>query len=113
MPEDEDCKVVTLVPNSHEYREVADLFALTMQPGVNVPGMTTPYREIVRINRIQNRTLHFQYMGRKQAMQGRNLPQLEWKLWHGCKGSVVKQINHGGFDRSFAAGTGNYCKTCA
>lgn len=110
MPKDENCRAVVLAPDSSEYKEVADSFSCTMQPGVNVPGMTTPYKKIVLIHRIQNRRLHLQYMGRKQAMQCHNRPpraiDLEQDLWHGCKGAVVQQILHGGFNRSFAATSG-------
>ena len=114
MPTVENCRVFVLAPDSHEYKEVADLFSHTVHPGVNVPGMMIPYERIVRIRRIQNRTLYLQYMGRKQAMQCHNLPHHpnEWKLWHGCSKAVVKKISEGGLNRSFAATRGSCNNTC-
>ena len=115
MRTDEKCRAVPLAPDSDEYKEVADMLFHTLQPGVNVPGMTIPYNTIVRINRIQNKALYLQYLGSKQAMQTYNFPRVlnELRLWHGCKDTVVKQINHGGFNRSFAAVQGNNCYTFA
>ena len=101
MPTDERCRTVVLSPHSDEHKKVSGKLALTIKRV-----------QIVRIHRIQNKTLYLQYMGRKQAMDSHNLPHgaNELKLWHGCTEAVMKQINHSGFNTSYTATKGKFVR---
>lgn len=101
MPTDERCRAVVLPPHSDEHKIVSGKLALIIKRV-----------QIVRIRRIQNKTLYLQYMGRKQAMDRHNLPHgaNELKLWHGCTEAVMKQINHSGFNTSYTATKGKFVR---
>ena len=99
---------VELSPGCEEYTEVSDAFARTMGSPVsfNIPGMSSPYQGILKIERIQNPSLFRQYMARKKIMEKAN-PQgcvNERLLFHGCSGDVVSKIATQGLNRSFAFG---------
>ena len=96
------CHVVDLQPSDTEYQTVCTAFTNTLPPaGGNV------WKSIVKIQRIQNPTLYAQYAGRKKIMEKEN-PNItiERQLFHGCKGEVIKNISHQGFNRSFAGANG-------
>ena len=110
MPKDSSgkeiaCHVVDLHPSDPEYHEVQTAFTSMMPPAGSSGGST--WKNLVKIQRIQNPALYAQYAGRKKIMEKEN-PQIEneKRLFHGCKGSVVKNIYHQGFYRSFAGVNG-------
>jgi len=114
MPQDSSgkeiaCHVVDLQPSDPEYREVHKAFTDTMPPAGSTGGDV--WRRLVKIQRIQNPALYAQYVGRKKVME-KEKPniQIERQLFHGCKGDVVKNIYHQGFNRSFAGANGEYWK---
>ena len=99
---------VELWPSSEEYVEVSDAFARTTGSPVsfNIPGMSSPYQGILKIERIQNPSQFRQYTARKKIMEKAN-PQgceNERLLFHGCSGDVVSKIATQGLNRSFAFG---------
>lgn len=57
--------------------------------------------KIVKIERIQNPTLHRLYVIQKQKMDEANGSNEKW-LCHGTAGVNCDPINHGGFDRSYS-----------
>lgn len=92
------CHVVDLQPSDAEYQTVSTAFTSTLPPaGGDV------WKSIVKIQRIQNPALYAQYAGRKKIMEKEN-PNItnERQLFHGCKGQVITNIYHQGFNRSFA-----------
>ena len=110
MPKDSSgkdivCHVVDLQPSDPEYQQVHTAFKSTMPPP-GPPGGDV-WKSVVKIQRIQNPALNAQYAGRKKIMEKEN-PRIqnERRLFHGCKGDVVKNIHHQGFNRSFAGVNG-------
>ena len=99
---------VELSPECEEYVEVSDAFAQTMGSPVSfdIPGMSSPYQGILKIERIQNPSQYRQYMARKKIMQKANPQECvnERLLFHGCPGNVVSKIAMQGLNRSFAFG---------
>ena len=110
MPKDSSgkeimCYVVDLQPSDLEYQEVHTAFISTMPPAGS--AASDLWKGVVKIQRIQNPALYAQYAGRKKIMEKEN-PRIqnERRLFHGCKGDVVKNIHHQGFNRSFAGANG-------
>ena len=99
------CHVVDLQQSDPEYQEVHTAFTSTMPPVGSAGGDI--WKCLVKIQRIQNPALYAQYAGRKKIMEKEN-PRIqnERQLFHGCKGDVVKNIYHQGFNRSFAGANG-------
>ena len=87
-------KIVSLHPMDKEYIDVKKGFETT------IGGR----RRIVKMERIQNPTLHAQYAARKKLMDQTNPPNTvnERRLYHGCDGDAVQHIIHHGFNRSYA-----------
>ena len=108
MPKDSSgkeivCHVVDLPPSDPEYKEVHTAFTSTM-PSL---GGGDVWKDVVKIQRIQNSALYAQYAGRKKIMEKENPGiQNERRLFHGCPGDVVTNIHHQGFNRSFAGANG-------
>lgn len=92
--------VVDLSSSDAEYVDVRQKFDQTM---------AKHYRSIVRIQRIQNPALYFQFIVRKKEMDKYNPPghQNEHKLYHGTSADTCPKINQSGFNRSFAGKNGN------
>ena len=128
---------VDLTPGSKEYNKVLREFDKTMAPAQTpsgatfggpmlaaVPTATTigfhqpavpnlyqhavTYKSIVRIQRIQNPMLYFQYIVIKKDMEKHNPPghQNEKRLFHGTPANACPKINQQGFNRSFAGKNG-------
>ena len=102
------CHLVKLHTSSSEYKTVSSAFESTMgtpSPGkfVRVPGMSTPYQGIIKIERIQNPKLYRTFMAAKKSMDKENPPRCvnERKLFHGCPPDVYSKIYTEGFNRSF------------
>ena len=128
--------VVDLNPQNQEYQDMKKMFDATMQQNVSSttatpahPHVQSPnamatyvtsgfgtglagnmYNTIVKIQRIQNPALYFQYIARKKEMDKLN-PQghkNERQLFHGTKPDTCSQINHGGFNRSYCGQNGKH-----
>ena len=96
-------KIVPVSPNSREFKEIADRFALTM-----------PYATIERLERIQNKVLWRKYRDCKERLRG-DLPSVgEKHLFHGTRETDPIAIYGGdaGFDVGHSRvglwGPGNY-----
>ena len=102
------CHVVDLQPSDPEYQEVHTTFTSTMPPAGSAGGNV--WTNLVKIQRIQNPALYAQYAARKKIMEKEN-PRIqnERQLFHGCKGEVIQNIYHQGFNRSFAGANGKCC----
>ena len=92
-------QLVQLGTSDSEYIEVKKGFEAT------VSGKT-----ILKVERVQNPTLYAQYAARKRLMDQTNPPGTtnERILYHGCGPDVVKNIYHGGFNRSFCGKNGEH-----
>ncbi|CAC5392790.1 PARP10_14_15 [Mytilus coruscus] len=94
---------VILQPHDQEYKDVVDEFKQT----------SAKHYDIIKVERIQNRTLHQQYKARKKLMDSiyPSCFNNERKLWHGTTLEAVDGINTYGFNRGYcgknAASYGN------
>ncbi|XP_060585886.1 protein mono-ADP-ribosyltransferase PARP14-like isoform X2 [Ruditapes philippinarum] len=86
-------RVVVLQPTCPEYTDIAQKF--TTSSG----GTFT----VVKIERIQNKTLWSQYAAKKKQLEDQNPPNTtnERLLWHGTAVEAVDKINAHGFNRSY------------
>lgn len=110
--------VADLQPTSTEYLDVKKKFEATMVPAqqsVNpsVAGLQgssgTMYNSILKIERIQNPTLYFQYVARKKEVDKRypnGKPDSDRRLFHGTSADTCPKINSWGFNRSYAGKNG-------
>ena len=83
-------KAVELKSGDDDYTKVENAFRETVKDAV-----------IVRIQRIQNPTLYWQYAVKKKSMKCS-----EKDLFHGTSKESLDQINAHGFNRSFAGKNG-------
>ncbi|XP_063410842.1 uncharacterized protein LOC134693839 [Mytilus trossulus] len=94
---------VILQPHDQEYKDVVDEFKQT----------SGRHYDIIKVQRIQNKALHQQYISRKKLMDSINPSCFnnERKLWHGTTLEAVNGINTYGFNRGYcgknAASYGN------
>ena len=80
-----------LQPTDPEYQRVEQLFRKSSQ------------RMIVKIERIQNQGLYFQYVAKKDAMEKKSPGKSnELQLFHGTDNATARKILAQGFNRSFA-----------
>lgn len=86
--------VVVLNATDREYQDTAKSFVAAAGGGVTV----------VKIERIQNRTLWQQYQALKRLMEQKNPPNIknESILWHGSSNAGIENIKVHGFDRSYS-----------
>ena len=127
IPQGVACHMVALNPNSTEYSEVEKKFVVTMAP-LKIQQHPSPshskppsfplqysgqwsqgqWSQIIKIERIQNPSLHGQYVVKKKTMDQHNPSTIvnERELFHGCPGDVADKISHHGFNRSFAGRNG-------
>ncbi|XP_060593079.1 protein mono-ADP-ribosyltransferase PARP14-like isoform X3 [Ruditapes philippinarum] len=86
-------RVVTLQSTSPEYADIAQKFI------TSAVGTVT----VVKIERIQNKTLWSQYEAKKKQLEDQNPPNTtnERLLWHGTAAETVDNINAHGFNRSY------------
>ena len=102
MPKDSSgkeiiCHVVDLQPSDPEYQEVHTAFTSSLPPP-GPPGGDL-WKGLIKIQRIQNPALYAQYAGRKKMMEKENSSiDNERRLFHGCKGEVIKNIYYQGFN---------------
>lgn len=94
MDQNENIKIVTLQPADKEYQDVVKDFQTNMAGN---------YNSIVKMEKIQNRTLQQQYVAKKKSMDSTNAKGTnnELKLWHGTAMEAVDSINTYGFNRSY------------
>ncbi|VDI16362.1 poly [ADP-ribose] polymerase 10/14/15 [Mytilus galloprovincialis] len=103
MDANEMITTVILQPYDQEYKDVVAEFKQTSER----------HYDIIKVERIQNRTLHQQYNARKKLMDSINPSCFnnERKLWHGTTLEAVNGINTYGFNRGYcgknAASYGN------
>ncbi|KAM4626659.1 protein mono-ADP-ribosyltransferase PARP14-like [Discoglossus pictus] len=84
-------KVVPLKPGAAEYTDISKLFAQSCQ------------MRIIKIERIQNRALWLNYQIKKQSIDIKNgNTNNEKQLFHGTAPEAIKNVNHNGYNRSFA-----------
>ncbi|XP_053568061.1 protein mono-ADP-ribosyltransferase PARP14 [Bombina bombina] len=89
--DNDQLKLVLLHPGTSEHSEVKQHFELSYK----VP--------IIKIERVQNKTLWLNYQIKKESMDTKNgNTNNEKKLFHGTTLDSVKNVNHNGFNRGFA-----------
>lgn len=93
-PQSENVAVIPVTLNSDEYNEIKKLFN---------EGMNGKLTTIVRIDRIQNKQWHAQYMTFKKFFPK---PETETRMFHGCGKDSAKLIINSFFNRSFAGVNG-------
>jgi len=76
-----------------------------------MPPKSDMFMFIFQIERIQNKSLYWQYETKKKEMQNEkpNLPAsmpLERELWHGTQANAIDGIVMHGFNRSYAGDNG-------
>ncbi|XP_053407521.1 protein mono-ADP-ribosyltransferase PARP14-like [Mercenaria mercenaria] len=93
MKDKENLKLVTLNQADSEYSKVVSEFKSTLGRQPN----------IVKIERIQNKTLYTQYAAKRKEMNvnNPNKKDNEKMLWHGTADYAVQSINSHGFNRSY------------
>ncbi|KAK3598393.1 hypothetical protein CHS0354_019796 [Potamilus streckersoni] len=92
MAPSENLKVVNLQSTDKEYQNVQKEFLQS------VGGLRT----IIKLERIQNRTLYQQYEAKKKLIEQNNPGhQNESSLWHGTSADTVDSISMHGFNRSY------------
>ncbi|XP_071171106.1 uncharacterized protein [Mytilus edulis] len=94
MDQNENIKIVTLQPTDKEYQDVVKDFQTTMAGN---------YNRVIKIDKIQNRSLYQQYVVKKNLMDSTNAKgtRNELKLWHGTHMQTIDSINTNGFNRSY------------
>ncbi|XP_052101663.1 protein mono-ADP-ribosyltransferase PARP14-like isoform X2 [Mytilus californianus] len=94
MDQNENIKIVTLQPADKEYQDVVQDFQMNMAGN---------YKSIIKMEKIQNKTLQQQYEAKKLSMHSTNATgtNYERKLWHGTTMEAVDSINTFGFNRSY------------
>ncbi|KAL3864673.1 hypothetical protein ACJMK2_006335 [Sinanodonta woodiana] len=92
MAQNENLKVVNLQNTDQEYQDVQQKFHASV--GGNRP--------IIKLERIQNRTLYQQYEAKKKLIEQNNRGHPnESSLWHGTSVDSVDSISMHGFNRSY------------
>ncbi|KAK3606050.1 hypothetical protein CHS0354_006395 [Potamilus streckersoni] len=97
-PMDKDnLRLIHLQSTSTEYSGVAQRFMTSIHKGNKHPNV-----QVLKIERIQNKTLYSQYQSKRKLIDEMNPGQKnEMDLWHGTAGQAVNSINVHGFNRSF------------
>ncbi|XP_053390551.1 uncharacterized protein LOC128553429 [Mercenaria mercenaria] len=95
MKDKENLKLVTLNQRDTEYSKVVSEFTKTLGRRPN----------IVKIERVQNKTLYTQYAAKRKEMNVYNpyKKDNEKILWHGTADYAVPSINSHGFNRSYCS----------
>ncbi|XP_071091046.1 protein mono-ADP-ribosyltransferase PARP15-like isoform X2 [Haliotis cracherodii] len=83
MDPGENIKVVLLNQDDQEYRVVDNKFSVSRM-------------KVVKIERIQNKTLYKQYTVKREHFR-----EPEMQLWHGTDCKAIPSINRNGFNRSY------------
>jgi hypothetical protein len=87
-----------IVPkNTDEYKSIIKTFD---------EGMRGKYKEIIKLERIQNERWYMQYMAHSKDFKKRLNEDTEIRLYHGCPDQAADLIIHDCFNRSFAGVNG-------
>ncbi|CAF4066586.1 unnamed protein product, partial [Rotaria sp. Silwood1] len=87
-----------LATTTDEYTSIASNFDLKMKGN---------YRQIVKIERIQNKRWYMQYLAHKEEFKKRLQNNTERILYHGCPEQAAHSIIEDCFNRSFAGVNSN------
>ncbi|KAL4240940.1 Poly (ADP-ribose) polymerase [Mactra antiquata] len=109
MSNNENIKRVALNSCS-EYQKIEKLFLGQVRNGVYASKVKNNRNvQVLKIERIQNRTLYQQYSAKKKLMEQQNKSgskQVERQLWHGTMDNNVAGIINNGFNRSYCGVNG-------
>jgi hypothetical protein len=87
-----------IVPiNADEYKSIVNNFDKMMKG---------KYKQIIKLERIQNERWYMQYMVHSKDFQKRLNEDTEKRLYHGCPEEAANSIIHDCFNRSFAGVNG-------
>jgi hypothetical protein len=88
-----------IVPeNTSEYQSICADFNITMQ---------AIYKQILKIERIQNERWYIQYIAHSEDFKQRLNKDTERRLYHGCSQYNADKIIQSCFNRSYAGFNGN------
>ncbi|KAK3600834.1 hypothetical protein CHS0354_014195 [Potamilus streckersoni] len=118
MANDENLKCVSLNPNDQEYVDVSQKFLASAAGAgqrvvmnafaMNYGNYGNTGLTVIKIERVQNKSLYLQYKARKRQLEQQNNGQAnEKELWHGTALTNIQNINHNGFNRSYS-GSGSH-----
>ena len=93
---DDQVEYVVLKSTS-EYQSIIDTFDTAMKG---------KYKEIVKLERIQNERWYMQYVAHSKDFQKRLNADTEKRLYHGCPEDAANAIINDGFNRSYAGVNG-------
>ncbi|XP_053389167.1 protein mono-ADP-ribosyltransferase PARP14-like [Mercenaria mercenaria] len=95
-------RVVSLKSDSSEYTGIEQRFKDSAKRNKGSNEQTKDWT-VVKIERIQNKSLWEQYQSKKKQLEDQNPPGTinERELWHGTSADPVDSINAHGFNRSF------------
>ncbi|XP_041369514.1 protein mono-ADP-ribosyltransferase PARP15-like [Gigantopelta aegis] len=99
MGQDEDLKVVPLQTTDPDYQTVSQSFITSVQQ---------PNATIIKIERIQNKTLYQQYVAKKKQISKQSSQPAERKLWHGTSADAIVSLYTHGFNRSYCGKNATY-----
>ncbi|XP_045188998.2 protein mono-ADP-ribosyltransferase PARP14-like isoform X2 [Mercenaria mercenaria] len=100
-------RVVSLKSDSSEYKGIEQRFQDSAKRNEGSNEQTKDWT-VVKIERIQNKSLWEQYQSKKKQLEDQNPPGTinERELWHGTSVDPVDSINAHGFNRSFCGKNG-------
>ncbi|XP_061194327.1 protein mono-ADP-ribosyltransferase PARP14-like [Saccostrea echinata] len=114
MKDNENIKVVTLLPSSTEYQDIEKRFLSGVKTGIyntgNAPNpLNNPVGQfnnvkVNKIERIQNPSLYQQYAAKLDHIEkhvDQKTTKLVQDLWHGAAPAAIVSINYYGFNRSY------------
>ncbi|KAL3864547.1 hypothetical protein ACJMK2_006219 [Sinanodonta woodiana] len=111
MKSDETIRLVNISNQDPEYTNLETTFMTECKTGSyanRIPNLAT--MKVLKIQRIQNRTLYQQYAAKKQLMvqhyKDKPNVKVEWKAWHGTAEKNVESIYTHGFNRSYCGAHG-------
>lgn len=104
MKQDEDFRVVYIDNKTPEFKEIEKEFITQVNSGPHANKIPNKQNiKVVKIERIQNRTLYEQYEAKKKNMksQKHRKNKLERIVWHGTDCNAIASIERNGFNRSY------------
>ena len=88
-----------VLKSTNEYKSIIDNSDTTIK---------REYKEIVKLERIQNERWYMQYRVHSKYFRKRLNTDTEKRLYHGCPKVATNAIVHDGFNRSYAGVNGMY-----
>ncbi|XP_052266746.1 protein mono-ADP-ribosyltransferase PARP14-like isoform X2 [Dreissena polymorpha] len=109
MATSENVKNVCLQRNK-EFSDIEKEFVTQVSKGPYSHKYRAQNLQVVKIERIQNKTLYQQYMAKKKQMESKKKSgnQLERTVWHGTALESITSIVSNGFNRSYCGKHGTY-----